>query len=432
MLKIMLSAVGTHDPYGYSTSGKDGEHNEGPILGAVRDLKPDILFLFPTRKQPDGKLSATEENSRSTTEEIKKLYPSIKVYERPIDLPDPTDYKRIIKILREEIDSVKKNYEKSKVSYYVAISSGTPQIHSSFLILVNSNSIKAEVYQTINSKFLQEGQKRTRLVETHFLEEENQIVRARKFFDSINYAESADELFNLACYTIYPERAQKAEVYYDLIRGYFYWDLYQHKKALENISKAGADIKRFGFRDLHENVSEQIDVLQKIIELGQKEDYLNLLDLYHNAARREKCCHYVECLSRYKRLYEGAYYYIARAKLGINNPSADIRNQPEWVRNRLGKGGHLNVHDISELYKYKVRSEIIPSSLEQKLNQFGQQRNYTINNHGMNSVEETDARKSLELLQKLFKHVFSNKNIQDYCFSLQTMKHIKGLIFDNL
>ena len=428
MLKIMLSAVGMHDPY-----GKKEEKDEGPILGAVRELEPDILFLFPTRKQPNEERNSTDENCRETVEEINKLFPAVKVYERPLNLPDPTDYVNIIKSLKEEIESIKESYVESKVQYYIAISSGTPQMQSAFLVLVSSNRIKAEVYQTINPVFLSKDDKRTRPIEIHFLEEENQIVRARSFFKNINYEESCNELLKLGLYTIYPERARKAEVFLDLISGYHYWDLYQHDKALEELNKVLPQLKRYRFNKLHEIVVMQIKVLREIIDLGQSEGYLNLADLYHNALRRKSCKQYIDCLSRFKRLHEGIYFYVARKDLGIKSPSAKIESQPDWVKNNVQKEyGHLNVYDIGELYEHKKNKSIVSKNLEQELNQIGQQRNYTINNHGMNSVSEIDAQKAMRLIEKLFEHVFSDKNVREYCFSQDVIKIVEDLIFNEL
>lgn len=425
MLKIMLSSVGFHDPY-----GKNG--TEGPAIGAVRELIPDILFLFPSREQPDHRLNSTEENSRRTVTELAQQFPGVKVYARPLDLPDPTDYADIIKKLADEIESIKLNYAQSEVQYFIAISSGTPQIQSAFLVLVNSNRIKAKVYQTISPSFVNTGEPRTRLVETHFLEEENQIVRARRFFQNVNYEIAADELFALGVYTIYPDRAHKAEIFHDLIKGYFHWDLYQHKLALAQLEKVQPALNRFRFEQLSALVGLQIDALKKIIACGRQEDFLNLLDLYHNARRRYKCKQFIDCLSRFKRLYEGVFYYAARRDLAISSPGSAMERQPGWVRNSLNKGGYLNTYDINMLYKEKKGRPIVSHGMEQQLKQLSSQRNETINNHGMNSVDEGEAKKSLDLIKKLFKVVFEEQDIDDYCFSREEMTRVEELIFGAL
>jgi len=425
MLKIMLSSVGLHDPFG-------NDSTEGPIIGAVRELKPDILYLFPTRKQADERLISTEENCRETEEELKKINHKLTIYVRPLNLPDPTDYVNIIKSLENEINDLMKTYAMSEVQYNIAISSATPQIQSAFLVLVNSNRIKAQVYQTIAPRFIEEDGKRTRLVDTHFLEEENQIVRARRFFQNFNYLEASNELFDLGCNTSYPERAEKAEVFSDLLKIYFYWDLYQHKKALKlNIkNKVVSKIKIYRFYKLAEIVEQQIKTMEEVNSIGDKEGYANLVDLYHNALRRLKCKQYVDCLSRFKRLYEGIYYYVAREELGIS-PSTKVEHQHEWVRKILNKRGNLNIYDIKNLYEYKKNKKIIPSNLENQLNQLANQRNGTINNHGMKSVEKDDGHKALVLIEKLFKHVFKN-NINDYCFSSDNMQKVEEFIFNEL
>jgi hypothetical protein len=431
MLKILISSVGMHDPFGYS---KDGVLSEGPVMGAVKELKPDIVFLFPTRKQLNDKLTSTEENSQTTTEEIKKVLPKVKVYQRPLNLPDPTDYCNIIKYLREELEDIKNNYARSQVDYCIAISSGTSQIQAAFLVLVNSNRIKADVFQIIDPKFLEPGEKRVRKVETHFLEEENQIVRAKKYFSRVNYFESKEELLELGLFTTYPERAEKAEIFVNLIEGYFYWDLYQHPKALEKLTYVLPFLKRYNLNELDDIISDQASVLREIVSLADTEDYLNLIDLYHNALRRERCKQFVDCLSRFKRLVEGTYFYFAKRDLNLSLNSKKYSKQPDWVKKIVKKkeDSYLSMHDVSLIYERKLGKKIIPHQLEDEINAFSTQRNYTINNHGMKSVEEQDSRKAMTLITKLLKITFPDKEINDYCLSKQKLELLEENIFKNI
>jgi hypothetical protein len=420
-----------HDPFGYKI---EGVPTEGPIIGAVKELKPDIVFLFPTRRQLNDKLTSTEENSQKTVEEIKKMFPKIKVDERPLNLPDPTNYRNIIKCLREELDDIKTYYARSQVEYCISISSGTSQIQAAFLALVNSNRIKADVFQIVDPKFLETGEKRVRQVETHFLEEENQIVRAKKYFNRVNYFEAKEELLELALYTVYPERAEKAEIFANLIEGYFYWDLYQHSKALDKLTDTLPFLKRYNFNELYQLVSEQADVLNKIISLGDVEDYLNLIDLYHNALRRERCKQFVDCLSRFKRLVEGTCFYFGKRDLGLNLNSKKYSTQPNWVKQLLKKheDSYLQERDILLLYEKKLGKKMLPQQLEDEINASGSQRNYTINNHGMKSVEEQDSRKAMTLISKLLKITFPEQEINEYCLSKQNLALLEDIIFKNI
>ncbi len=424
MIKILLSAVGLHDPL-----GSDG--SEGPIMGAVRELKPDILFLFPTRRQVNEKLTSTEENSRATTEKLGKSYGNLKIYERTLNLPDPTDYGRIIGLLTAEIEEIKAQYSGSATEYSVSITSGTPQLQSAFLVLLGSNRLKAKAYQVVDLRYLEPGENRVRLVETHFMEESNQINRARKFFNKNNFESAGAELLELACYTIYPEREKKAEVFHDLTTCYFHWDLYQHEEALKNIEKCMPQLRKYGFDDLAAIAGEQKAILEEIIALEEQEGYLNLVDLYHNALRRLEGRQYVDCLNRFKRIYEGTYYYVADTRLNIKQKKIENLSQ-EFKTILYRKKGYLGTYDISNLYKSIKGEDIISDNLEHQLNDLARQRNLTINNHGMKSVSKQDAEKAMDLAGKLLKKIFPEDNIDEYCFSRLTLEKVESMIFDRI
>lgn len=425
----MISSVGKHDPYGIERREDQTIKTEGSILGAVRELEPDILFLLPTREQPSERLTSTEANSNMTKEVLNKLYPKLTVYQRPLNLPDPTDYEKAIKAIAIELEEIKAYQKKSKVEYIIALSSGTSQIQAAFLTLVNSNRIAAKVYQTIAPRYVPEGEKRTREVVTHFLEEENRLSRAKKLMAKYDFFEAAEEILDMGCYTTYPEREKKAEIFATLLESYYNWDLYKHEIALEKLDKTYESIKKYRMEELTGILEEQRKVLQEIIALGDKEGYLNLADLYHNTVRRQKNKQYIDCLSRFKRTFEGVYYYVANKELKIQT-KAD--RQPDWVKKVIDKKGYLNTYDISHLYELRKGERIIPRDLEEGLNELANKRNRTINNHGMKSVNGEDARKAVKLLEKLFTKVFVGQDINSYCFSIDTIKKVEGLIFSIL
>ncbi len=425
MIKILLSAVGMHDPF--DTGGE-----EGPVLHAVQALKPGIVFLFPSRRQVNPRYTSTENQGRGTAEALKKAWPDLAVYERALDLPDPTDYRAILKTLTGELEKIKVDYSGSQVEYMVAISSGTPQIQAAFLVLINNNRIKARAYQVVDPRFIAPGERRLRLVETHFMEEANQIYRAREYFKKNNFEAAGNELTALACNTLYPEREKKAEVFCDLTACYFYWDLYQHQAALERLARCLPVIKRYNYEDLAAVLRRQAANLEEIIALGEEEAYLNLVDLYHNALRRLSGRQYVDCLSRFKRIYEGAIFYKGAKTLKIK-PRKKIEHQPLGIRQGLRKrSGYLTPYDLSELYTAKTGEDVIPKDLATRLNEFANQRNYTINNHGMQSVSAKDAKAAMDLAGKLLKKIFPGQDIEDYCLSPQALDDLEAMIFDRL
>jgi hypothetical protein len=211
-----------------------------------------------------------------------------------------------------------------------------------------------------------------------------------------------------------------AEIYADLFYAYHLVDLYQHERALGIINKVVPAIERLRRKQLLSWLKKQQHCLTEIVALGQKEGYANLCDLYHNTCRRLAMGQYVDCLSRFKRIYEGCYYYIAREELGIARPENKLEDQRQldWVAGIINrKQGRMYIYDIAKIYKAKKGRNKLSDRLEQSLNSLAKQRNYTINNHGMQSVNHEDARRAVDLLKELLQQVFPGREIDDYPFS---------------
>jgi hypothetical protein len=203
-MKILLSAVGKRDPF--AVDPESGEKSLGPLLTVAQEIKPDILIMFPTRRQLNEKLSFTEDRCEEIEEQLKSMMPKTAIRTIALDLPDPTDHHEILIQLRSRIEEIKKYYQQSQTDYYINISSSTPQIQASFLILVSSQKINADVYQAIDPRYVEAGQERVRKIDVQFIEEENQITRAKIFYDKYYFASAADELTNLALATRKAER----------------------------------------------------------------------------------------------------------------------------------------------------------------------------------------------------------------------------------
>ena len=119
---ILLSNVGNRDPYALDSQ------TEGSIITLTRLILPDIVYLFPTAMQPLGNYSNTEDNAERARIAIKEILPAAQVFLRPLDLPDPTDYHRILNELDREVASLQETLKASRrqfFEYHVNISSGT-------------------------------------------------------------------------------------------------------------------------------------------------------------------------------------------------------------------------------------------------------------------------------------------------------------------
>jgi hypothetical protein len=432
-MKIMLSSVGNRDPL--AVNKDTGEKSFGPLITVAQEIKPDVLIMLPTRQQLNDKLSYTEDRCDEIERELKVLFPKMAFKRMALDLPDPTDYHDILTELSKRIEEIKEIYKNSQVQYYLNVSSATPQIQASFLIMVSNQRLNASVYQARDPYYVEAGQERVREIDVQFIEEENQINRAKIFYSKNYFSSAADELLNLALATRKIERERMAELYSDLLRAYHWVDLYQHERALDVIKKITYNLRKLRKSKLLSIVKQQEECLEKIISLGEKEGYENICDLYHNTCRRLEMEQYIDCLSRFKRVYEGCYFFIARNELNIKNPNKKIEEQPQlaWVCPIINRSqGRLNIYDIANIYENKIGKKKLSIKLEQELNSFSNKRNYTINNHGMNSVSKDDAIKAVRIMRQLLEQVFPGQPIDDYPFSASKLKEIEQIIFQDL
>lgn len=422
-LKILLSSVGNRDPLA-------PDQTEGSIVTACRRIEPDILFLFPTAEQPLQNSSSTEENANKTKEFLQQILPKTKVYIRVLDIPDPTDYQQILKLMENEVLSVQEKFRNSLTEYHISISSGTPQMQACWLLLVNSGRIKAKAWQVLAPQWCQDDESRCRVIETGFIEEQNKINRAKEYFDLGIFKAAQDELELLALSTYMPDRATKAELFANLCAAYQDWDLYLHREAITKLEKLLKELRRFhGMNELVDILSEQLATLQEIVKANFEECQTNLLDLLHNAERRRKNGQYADCLARFSRIYEGCYYYLVKEYLKDVDPRKKLELQPEWVKQLVKNKGYLNVYDCHELMQYKEPDRAIPDGLFQDLNAFKNQRNNSIIAHGMEAIEKRDADQALKLTRKLFEHIFRKTDPDTYCFSLQSLARISEIMF---
>lgn len=432
-MKIMLSSVGNRDPFALD---KDtGEKSFGPLITVAQEIKPDILIMFPTQQQLNEKLSFTEDRCDEIEKELKKIFPNLTVRKIALNLPDPTDHHEILSQLNSRIREIKEFYKQSQVEYYINVSSATPQIQASFLILVSSQRLNAVIYQARDPRYVEAGQERVREIDIQFLEEENQINRARIFYNKNYFSSAADEMAKLSVATRKVEREKMAEIYSDLLTAYHFVDLYQHERALKYIDKLIPTLQRLRKNTLLEILKKQQHSLMQIIALGDREGYENLCDLYHNACRRFAMEQYIDCLSRFKRIYEGSYYYIAREELNISHPNKKLEKQKniEWVTRILNRyEGNMRIYDIADIYEKKKGKRRFSKRLEEKLNSLSTQRNYTINNHGMKSVSSEDARTAIRLLKELLEQVFPGKDVDAHPFSTKTFAKVGDIIFQDI
>ncbi len=141
-MNILLTFTGFHDPYSVGLVGQDEQ--PGPIISLIRAQRFDHIYLLGTpntEKQTTATVEALTETCRETTVEVIKL-----------SLDDPTDYNAILSSLHQVISEVIK--KKPDASYFVSVSSGTPQMHACWILLAASGEIPAHILNIRPPRFV--------------------------------------------------------------------------------------------------------------------------------------------------------------------------------------------------------------------------------------------------------------------------------------
>jgi transcriptional regulator with AAA-type ATPase domain len=141
-MNVLLTFTGFHDPY--SLGLIDQEEQPGPILSLVRSRPFDCVMLFST--------PVMEKNTLATREALESLSPSLEIEVRDLALADPTDYFAILRGLRTHIQDIYERTPNGK--YFIAVASGTPQMHACWVLLAACGEIPARILNVRPPRFV--------------------------------------------------------------------------------------------------------------------------------------------------------------------------------------------------------------------------------------------------------------------------------------
>lgn len=142
MMDVLLTFTGFHDPYFKGLV--DQEEQPGPILSLLSTHSFHHIFLFDT--------PSTQKTTEETKEAIKKLHPGSQVQVLEINLVDPTNYQEIFKGLRGHLHLIVERFPSAR--FFVAVASGTPQMHACWVLLVASGEIPARIVHVRPPRFV--------------------------------------------------------------------------------------------------------------------------------------------------------------------------------------------------------------------------------------------------------------------------------------
>lgn len=151
IVKVLLSFTGFHDPF--ASDAPDAP--TGPVLTILSEERFDRVYLFSTpRMQAISTATADQIRERSLCQNTEIL---------SVEAPDPTNYGVILTALRRHFKAILKDHPRAEFS--IGLSSGTPQIHACWLMLVASGEIPARLLQTVPPQFVEQGRSLVRDVD---------------------------------------------------------------------------------------------------------------------------------------------------------------------------------------------------------------------------------------------------------------------------
>jgi transcriptional regulator with AAA-type ATPase domain len=141
-MQVLLTFTGFHDPYSKGLVGQ--EEQPGPILSLVSVRLFQYIILFST--------PSTAEHTQATKDALNSLYPQLPVEIRDFPLDDPTDYNAILRGLRSHIGDICDTC--SQAQFFIAVASGTPQMHACWVLLAASGEIPAHILHVRAPRFV--------------------------------------------------------------------------------------------------------------------------------------------------------------------------------------------------------------------------------------------------------------------------------------
>lgn len=425
MKKVLLTFVGEQDPYSNKTD------SEGSIVTLAKSIKPDLVFLFPSKRLP-GIKSETESNAILTKEWLIDLIELDKesIFLCPLSITDPRNIPVLLDQGSIEIKRILETLGEVDLELAINTSSGTPQMQSCWYIWVNSGLFapyQVTLYQVGNPLYVPE-EKRVETLTVEFMEEGNTVERIRRYLGNMMYLSAAEEAIRLTQISCYSNRRAKAEIIADISKAYHDWDLLNYRSTLSLLrsilARYDKSIDLVNFTGL---LKTQIEILVKL-NSAETDEITVLTDIYYNAQRRFCQNAYADTLARIWRLIEGCLYYRLRNKHGIEprdfgsskdkdnmrkiNATVPVFKELSFsksvsaLKDVLEDTGYIafEKREVELPWGDNIRKQIVGSSMED----IRKIRNESIVAHGIKPVPREVAQSSLEIGKLFLEFTFKN------------------------
>lgn len=135
---MLLSFVGSHDPF----RGDGASSGDEPVLSLLKQERFTAVHLFYNNDEFLRRASELLKALRARGDETEVAYENIPA-------PDPTDYETLYEQMQHRCLELRKQHGE-KAEFWIATSSGTPQMQTCWLLLVLGGVLAAKLVQGIS------------------------------------------------------------------------------------------------------------------------------------------------------------------------------------------------------------------------------------------------------------------------------------------
>jgi len=146
-LENLICFVGARDPRpSFGITGPTGDIEDGPVMALLNHRSFNEVFL----------LCSSDDYFERATQiklECKDVEGMPNIHLMPVTIPDVIDYTGIYTTLLQAVATIRGRFEHLRVNWWVLLDPGTPQMQTSWILLVRSGAFPAGLIQGVPPRF---------------------------------------------------------------------------------------------------------------------------------------------------------------------------------------------------------------------------------------------------------------------------------------
>lgn len=482
---VLISFVGRSDPYSFikkdkykdakglrrfagKLAGLVGSRYEtvrydGPVLTIARELKPDLLFMFPSsRARAESEDKQTESYAETIAGDIASDDNAPVCHILPLDTDNVSDTEKCYKAFKNEFIHMMEIIERDvpggadACEFIACCSPGTQQMNQAGRMYILGSDIGSRVkfFRTIAPKDAKLNTPRIAPDRQKAAEEMSLLSAVNRNMNRYQFHVLADLCELLGDISILSERCAFAKALKDIFKAYELMDMLCYEDAWGNINNINAAfncskeglmsrLPHLQAESISDVLHKQLAFLDKVRYAANSENAHNLVDIFFNMNRAIIRGNYADALARFWRLREGVMYFRLACN-GVNVRDLDTENDNvKWLRSLDTYADKFKFD--KETNKYLFNSSMSMQNYEKLLTEIfddgdmqafvmkhgknlellRKERNQTLVAHGMMPVNETDATMCRNIGAEMIDLIPGGRDIHDsYPF---TLDHIRVL-----